>query len=481
DRLRARRTTRLRFLSRAGAMTRRSATTEAPHPSKCSAALPRAFADESPDTPCPTLRLPESRTPSPAIAGAEKRRIRFQPARVRGWHGRSGSSLDPGRGTSIHHPRPSAQCGSESTRRWIENAQGSTARRRPIEKSNWTQLHFDRTSALSCVCSLRQTATFLNPLRGRYPFISIIRSHGCYYLFLRALSIHQTAQDRLEERLRRAAQTAPSERAAIRRATGTGPWPVSYSQHRMWLLQQLDPGSSFYNVSRILRLEGSLDVCALDRALSEIVRRHAVLRTTIECPEGTPVQAVQPFEHVGLESSEPVGDEQCRDWIRDFTSRPFRLDSDLPFRYRLFRSTAQLHHLALVFHHAAVDGWSVGIVLRELGELYSAFSSGGVPRLAEQALGYVDFTVWQREQVQSPKIDEQFSFWKDHWRGVPEVLTLPLDRTRPVRPSHVGAREQIRISTDAVSRFRALMRSRRTTIFAGLFATLEVLLSRYAA
>lgn len=250
------------------------------------------------------------------------------------------------------------------------------------------------------------------------------------------------------------------------------------------MLQESDPNSGYYNMVRVLRLEGVLDIGSLEQALGEIVRRHAALRTTIESSHGSPIQVVQPLRNLPLSIEEPADDEDCRARIQAFSSRAFRLDSELPFRYILYRAGQSVSYLALTFHHAAVDGWTLNLLLGELGRLYSSFTRNQFPEEPEPRLDYLDFTVWQRALVASGKVSDkiqaQYDFWSKHLHGVPGMLALPLDRLRPARPSHAGAAEKVTIPAVTVTSLREFAKSKRNTVFAVLLAALEVLLSRYS-
>jgi len=254
---------------------------------------------------------------------------------------------------------------------------------------------------------------------------------------------------------------------------------LSFSQQRLWLLQQADPSSAYYNMARVLRLEGILDIGALERALTEIVHRHAVLRTTIEnSPEG-PVQAVQPAREVALEV-EPCDEEECRERILALSRRAFQLDSEWPFRCGLYRVQDDIHHLALVFHHVAVDAWTLRLLLGELGRLYSSFVKGKPWEEPAPVLDYLDFAAWHRELAASDTVEPQYEFWQKYLHNVPEMLALPLDRLRPMRPSHAGDSEGVLVSASTLASLRQLAKSKRTTLFAVLLSALEVLLSRYS-
>ena len=192
----------------------------------------------------------------------------------------------------------------------------------------------------------------------------------------------------------------------IARRTGPGPTPLSFAQQRLWFLDQLQPGSSGYNVHDTVRLRGTLDLAALEKAFSEIVRRHEVLRSRFEALEGTPVQVVDPprpwslkvrsLAHLPEEEREAEAERLASKEAR----RPFDLAGGPLFRTLLLRMSEQDHVLSMTVHHIVSDGWSLGIVRRELSALYGAFAAGRPSPLPELPVQYADFAMWQREWLQ---------------------------------------------------------------------------------
>jgi amino acid adenylation domain-containing protein len=224
--------------------------------------------------------------------------------------------------------------------------------------------------------------------------------------------------------------------AIPRRPPGGGPLPLSFAQERLLVLHQLDPGSAVYNLNGSVRLRGALDVALLARCLGELVRRHEVLRTTFEAGEGRPFQIVLPPFPVRL----PVVDlsglpaearrTETRRLASEEDSRPFDVLHGAVFRATLLRLEADDHALLLTFHHIASDGWSIGIVVREVVALYRAFLAGEPPPLPEPAIQYGDYALWQRSTLQGEALEAELAWWRQRLAGNLPVLRLPADRRR---------------------------------------------------
>ena len=274
------------------------------------------------------------------------------------------------------------------------------------------------------------------------------------------------------------------ERRIPRRAAGGDP-PLSFGQERLWFLQQMEPENPFYNLPAVLRLEGELDVEALERALAEIVRRHEVLRTTIALRDGAPVQAVAPPSPLRLAAEEVPGsgaeerEAELRRLIRAEAQRPFDLARGPLLRASLQRLDPREHVLLIVLHHVVTDGWSTGILLRELGTLYAAFARGEGSPLPELPIQYADFAIWQRERM-AEALAAELGWWRERLAGAPALLELPTDRPRPAVQRHRGAAEPLAIPADATESLRALARAEGATLFMVLLAGWQLLLARYS-
>jgi len=271
---------------------------------------------------------------------------------------------------------------------------------------------------------------------------------------------------------------APTER--------TGAMPLSFAQERLWFIDRLDPGSTAYNIPVAWRLGGALDHSALERALGEIVRRHEALRTTFTEAGGSPVQVIAPFRGFTLPVEElaVAGEADREGAVRhradEEAARPFDLAAGPLFRAALLRVDAEDHVLLISMHHVVSDGWSLGVLFRELSSLYAAYREGGESPLRELPVQYADYAAWQREQLAGEVLDRQLAYWKEQLAGAPELLELPTDHPRPAVWTHRGATVPVDLSPELLERLRALGRSEGTTLYMTLLGAFQVLLSRYS-
>ncbi|HEU5229109.1 MAG TPA: amino acid adenylation domain-containing protein, partial [Ktedonobacteraceae bacterium] len=284
--------------------------------------------------------------------------------------------------------------------------------------------------------------------------------------------------------------------------------PLSLAQQGLWVLHQLEPQSPFYNIPVALSIHGPLQQDALERSLSEIVRRHEVLRTTIDEVDGQPVQCIHPpfqmsLALTNLEAlSADCQQEKVQQLAQAEVMRPFDLSQGPLIRGKLVRlapgesleipkvndasasSFAQTfgteHVLILTMHHIAFDGWSKDIFLRELGMLYEAFSQDRPSPLPTLALQYADYTLWQREWSQDHALTEQLAYWRKQLTGATTMLSLPTDRPRPAIQTFRGAAERFTIDASLSTALKELSRREGATLFMTLLAAFNVLLARYS-
>ncbi|HEX6747845.1 MAG TPA: non-ribosomal peptide synthase/polyketide synthase [Longimicrobium sp.] len=282
-------------------------------------------------------------------------------------------------------------------------------------------------------------------------------------------------------------QTAPAhEPDAIRPRAGGGPAPLSFAQERLWFIDRLEPGSAVYNIPAAWRLAGALDERALGRALGEIVRRHEVLRTTFGEVDGSPAQVVAPFGGFALpvEDLSGLGEADREAAVRrragEEARRGFDLSAGPLFRAALLRLGAEDHVLLLTMHHAVSDGWSTGVLFRELSALYAAYRQGGESPLPELAVQYADYAVWQREQLVGEALERQLSYWRERLAGAPELLELPTDRPRPPVQTHRGASVPVELSPELLERLQVLALREGATLYMVLLGAFQVLLSKYS-
>ncbi|HEX6372562.1 MAG TPA: condensation domain-containing protein, partial [Longimicrobium sp.] len=288
----------------------------------------------------------------------------------------------------------------------------------------------------------------------------------------------------LRMQLQRAQAAGP---ALAPRPRGGAPLPLSFSQQRLWVLDRLDPGSTAFNLHRPLRLTGVLDVAALERALDALRARHESLRTVFaEGADGAPVQVIHPFAPTPL----PVEDlsalaEEEREAavgarVHADAGTGFDLVAGPLFRARLLRLRTDEHVLLLAIHHVIADGWSLGIMARELGALYAAFQAGAPDPLPPLPVQYADYAQWQREHLTGETLEKQRAFWRAALAGAPPALELPTDAPRPPSERHRGRVWRDRIEPALASRIRALAQEEGTTPFAVLLAGLRAVLARWS-
>ncbi|HET6210701.1 MAG TPA: condensation domain-containing protein, partial [Jatrophihabitans sp.] len=228
-----------------------------------------------------------------------------------------------------------------------------------------------------------------------------------------------------------------TDRPLTRRPAGAEPLPLSFPQRQLWFLDQLAPGNPFYNNPAALGLHGELDRSALQRALTEVVRRHEALRTVFVDDDGEPRQHVRPAGEVPLPVTDlselPAADraERARAAGQADAQAPFDLAAGPLLRAGLLRLAPDEHQLLLNVHHIVADGWSIGILVRELATLYACYRRGEPSPLPEPAVQYADYALWQRDRLSGEELRRQLDYWTDRLAGAPTLLALPTDRPRP--------------------------------------------------
>ncbi|HYH79832.1 MAG TPA: condensation domain-containing protein, partial [Longimicrobium sp.] len=264
------------------------------------------------------------------------------------------------------------------------------------------------------------------------------------------------------------------------------PLPLSFAQQRLWFIEQLEPGSTAYHMPSALRLRGPLDARTLERALGEVVRRHEALRTTFGETEGVPFQVVHPAGAARLELTDlsrlAAGEREAeaRRLAREEAQRPFDLRAGPLFRTRLLRLGEEEHVLVLAMHHVVSDGWSMGVLFRELGALHEAFARGEASPLPELPVQYADFAVWQRAWLSGEVLERQIAWWKERLAGAPPHLELPTDHPRAATPDTRAGHVFRALPPDTAQGVRALARREGATLYMVLLAALDLLLARWS-
>jgi amino acid adenylation domain-containing protein len=269
---------------------------------------------------------------------------------------------------------------------------------------------------------------------------------------------------------------------------------TSFAQQRLWFLDSLAPGNPYYNVLTALRLTGSLNFTALTQTFNEVVRRHEILRTTFVMVEGQPVQVIAPSLiipirvidlHNQFESQER--ETQARRLLSEEAQRSFNLTTGPLLRLTLLQINEAEYVLLLKIHHIVADGWSIGVLIKELGTLYKAFledkrclttSHSVSTPLPELPIQYADFAEWQREWLQGEVLETQLRYWCHQLDGI-SVLNLPTDRLRPAIPTYKGAKQFIQLPPELNRALETLSHQEGVTLFMTLLAAFQTLLYRY--
>ena len=288
-----------------------------------------------------------------------------------------------------------------------------------------------------------------------------------------------------EEVRRRREKGAPPERIP-RRPPGFDPLPASFAQERLWFLDRLEPGNTAFNMGSSLRLRGRLDAGALERALNEVVRRHESLRTTFVEADGRPAQRIAPVLRVPLPLvdlaalPEALREEEAGRVARASLASPFDLEAGPLLRASLLRLAPDLHAFVLEIHHIVTDGWSAGVMDRELIALYEAFAAGRPSPLSPLPLQYPDFALWQREWLRGETLEAQLAYWRGKLGGSLPPLDLPTDRPRPAVQTFRGGGGELALSGPVAEALRRLSRDSGASLFMTLLAAFKILLSRLA-
>ncbi|MCB0196701.1 MAG: amino acid adenylation domain-containing protein, partial [Anaerolineae bacterium] len=253
---------------------------------------------------------------------------------------------------------------------------------------------------------------------------------------------------------------------------------LSFAQQRLWFLEQFGVDSA-YNISAALKLRGPLNIAALKQALQTIVDRHEVLRTTFAMVAGQAEQSIAAQATIELPVVE-VRADSIPGLARQEMLTPFDLSQDLMLRVKLLRLSAQEHVMLVTLHHIACDGWSIGVLIRELTRLYQAFDQNQPSPLPALPIQYADFGHWQRRWLQDDVLSRQLSYWQQQLAGAPQSSTLPTDRPRPAIQTFRGRALPVTLSAELTEQLRRLSHQTGTTLFMTLLAAFKVLMYRYS-
>jgi amino acid adenylation domain-containing protein len=261
--------------------------------------------------------------------------------------------------------------------------------------------------------------------------------------------------------------------------------PLSFAQARLWFLDQLEPGNAFYNIPAAVRLSGQLNVVALEQSLNQIISRHEALRTNFVTVNGQPVQVIASTLTLTLpvvdlrQLPESQRERDCQRLANEEAVQPFDLATEPLVRTKLLQLSESEHVLLLTMHHIVSDGWSMGVLVRELAALYEAFCNDSLLVLPELPIQYPDFAVWQQQWLQGEVLESQLGYWKQQLGGAPALLELPTDRPRPAVQTFRGAHQSFALSKEVTEALITLSQRQGATLFMTLLAAFETLLHRY--
>lgn len=260
---------------------------------------------------------------------------------------------------------------------------------------------------------------------------------------------------------------------------------LSFGQERLWFLYQMDPANPFYNLNTAARLMGVLDIDALERSINEIINRHEILRTRYQVIDGQPFGVVDSALKLTikvrdlLSLSEPDREPEAFKISAEYFQHPFDLGQGPLIRASVLKLGERNYLLLLSMHHIIFDGWSIGILFRELTTLYESYSARKLASLSELPLQYSDFAYWQRQWFQGEELKNHLAFWKNYLSGANTILDLHTDRPRPPVQSFRGARQSFRIPSGVVESIKSLAQHERATLFAALLSAFQTVLYRH--
>ena len=304
--------------------------------------------------------------------------------------------------------------------------------------------------------------------------------------------INQELQAQIKERkpeiiaILKQYQTIPS--LDIKPVSREQPLPLSFSQERLWFIDQFEGASPVYNIPKIVKLRGELNIQAVEKAIAYLLQRHESLRSNFENQSGKPVLKIEPevdfvLPIFNLENlSQTEQEKTIQKLIKQETLTTFSLESDLLVKFTLLKLTPREHIFIIIIHHIIADGWSMNILTQELSHLYQTYKQDVAPNLAPLPIQYSDFAAWQRQYFDFEKniLSAQINYWQTALEGMPQILSLPLDKPRPQLQTFNGAIKTFTLSPSLVKQLKLFSQQNNVTLFITLLSVFAVLLSRYS-
>jgi amino acid adenylation domain-containing protein len=271
----------------------------------------------------------------------------------------------------------------------------------------------------------------------------------------------------------------------IGQTSRVGNVPLSYAQQRLWYLHQLEPNNTAYNIFDSVRIIGSLDISALKQSLNEIIRRHEIIRTNLILESEQPIQVITPFVNLELpiidlsKLSDTEREQIVHKLVKQEAEKPFKLDTDLLLRVTLLYLSKTEYVLLFTMHHIISDGWSMGILIKELVTLYETFSLSKPSPLTELPIQYADFAIWQRQWLQGEVLKQLLTYWQKQLYNLP-TLKLPTDYPQPITPTYQGSAQPFKFSLTLSQQIKILSNQQGITLFMTLQAAFVTLMHYYS-
>ncbi|MGB8690927.1 MAG: amino acid adenylation domain-containing protein [Microcoleus sp.] len=263
--------------------------------------------------------------------------------------------------------------------------------------------------------------------------------------------------------------------------------PLSFQQERLWFVDQLEGANATYNIPLAISLTGNLKINVLEKALSEIVQRHEVLRTSFPTVDGTPRQIIDPEATLNIKVTdlqhlveETERKTVLKQELQQEVNIPFNLEQAPLIRCSLWQLSQTEYVLLITMHHIVSDGWSLGILNQEISTLYKAFLAGKSSPLEKLPVNYADFSVWEKQWLRGEILENQLNYWREQLQNAPELLQLPTDRPRPNIQTHKGKTQRFLLNTELTKKIQNLANESGKTLFMTLWAAFATLLYRYS-
>ncbi len=265
-----------------------------------------------------------------------------------------------------------------------------------------------------------------------------------------------------------------------------GKLPLSFAQQRLWFLEQLEPGTPFYNIPETYKITGDLNIDALQKAINKVIKRHETLRTSFHSDNGIPYVEIEPELEYKLnvidltDEDASRKDEKIKEIIREENSKPIALSKPPLFRATLLKVSEDEHVIVLVIHHIISDDWSTKVLMQEISVIYESVVKNMDYPLPELTIQYVDYAAWQREWLSGKVLEEQINYWKNTLKDIPPVLNLPTDRPRPAVQTFNGSYLSFELPEETGELISKISREEGVTAFMILLAAFDTLLSKYS-